>query len=316
MDLLLASAIFGCVFVAVLIAFYARGSFGDRKEELAQRMMRPTEEDLDVDITRKQKQEQTPLLVVLRQFNLLRNLEETMWQAGIYTRVSDVLLLMMLLFGGGWAGGQAFWGDQWFALGSGVGLASVPIAYIRFRRKRRIKAFGNQLPFALDLIKSSLEAGHSLPRALQVLVGEFADPLGGEFRTVLEQTRIGLPLGRALEDMIKRVPEDDLKLLVVAVKVQSEVGSSLASIVGRLSEIVRIRQRLRLQIKALTAQSRMGGLVVGLLPVLVLAAFSLIQPGYTHSLFYDPTGQMILKGAVGLDLMALFTIRRLLRVDY
>ncbi len=316
MDLILSTAIFGCVFVGVLVAFYARGSFGDRKEELAQRMMRPTEEDLDVDITRKQKQEQTPLLVVLRQFNLLRNLEETMWQAGIYTRVSDVLLLVLLLFGGGWAAGQAFWGDQWFALGSGVGLGSLPIAYIRFRRKRRIKAFGNQLPFALDLIKSSLEAGHSLPRALQVLVGEFADPLGGEFRTVLEQTRIGLPLGRALEDMIKRVPEDDLKLLVVAVKVQSEVGSSLASIVGRLSEIVRIRQRLRLQIKALTAQSRMGGLVVGLLPILVLGAFSLIQPGYTHSLFYDPTGQMILKGAVGLDMMALFAIRHLLRVDY
>ena len=107
-----------------------------------------------------------------------------------------------------------------------------------------------------------------MPRALQVLIGEFADPLGGEFRTVLEQTRIGLPLGRALEDMLQRVPEDDLKLLVVAVKVQTEIGSSLAAIIGRLSEIVRIRQRFRLQIKALTAQSRMGGMVVGLLPVL------------------------------------------------
>jgi tight adherence protein B len=192
----------------------------------------------------------------------------------------------------------------------------LPVMNIRFRRKRRLRAFGAQLPFALDLIKGSLEAGHSLPRALQVLVGEFADPLGGEFRTVLEQTRIGLPLGRALEDMLQRVPEDDLKLMVVAVKVQTEIGSSLASIVGRLSEIVRIRQRLRLQIKALTAQSRMGGMVVGLLPVIVLGAFSVIQPGYTDSLFHDPTGQMILKAACAMDMMALFTIRRLLRVDY
>jgi len=76
-------------------------------------------------------------------------------------------------------------------------------------------------------MKSSLEAGHSLNRGLQVVVQEFADPLAGEFRTVLEQTRIGLPLPRALEDMLKRVPEEDLRLLVVAVKVQSEVGSSL-----------------------------------------------------------------------------------------
>lgn len=316
MDLVLATTIFACVFVGILIALSARGGAVDQKDFLARKMMRPSEDELDIEITRKSRQQQSPLLTILRHFNLLQNLEQTMWQAGIYSRVSDVLLLTVLLFGAGWAGGQAFWGDPWFATASGIALSAVPIGYIRFRRRHRMKAFGSQLPFALDLIKSSLEAGHPLPRAMQVLVAEFADPLGGEFRTVLEQTRIGLPLGRALEDLLKRVPEDDLKLLVVAVKVQNEVGSSLATIVGRLSEIVRIRQRLRLQIKALTAQSRMGGLVVGLLPILVLAAFSLIQPGYTHSLFYDPTGQMILKGAVGLDAMALLTIRRLLRVDY
>ena len=147
-------------------------------------------------------------------------------------------------------------------------------------------------------------------------MSEFADPLGSEFRTVLEQNRIGLPLPRALEDMLKRVPEDDLRLLVVAVRVQTEVGSSLAQIVGRLSEIVRIRQRLRLQIKALTAQSRMGGMVVGCLPIVVLFLFSLVQPTYTDQLFHDPTGQKILKFAVGADILALLTIRRLLRVNY
>jgi len=134
---------------------------------------------------------------------------------------------------------------MWFALVTGVVVGVLPLLYIRIRKTRRLKAFATQLPFALDLIKSSLEAGHSLQRAMQVLVSEFADPLGSEFRTVLEQNRIGLPLPRALEDMLKRVPEDDLRLLVVAVRVQTEVGSSLAQIVGRLSEIVRIRQRLR-----------------------------------------------------------------------
>jgi len=155
-----------------------------------------------------------------------------------------------------------------------------------------------------------------LQRALQVVVSEFADPIGSEFRTVLEQNRIGLSLPRALEDMLKRVPEDDLRLLAVAVKVQAEVGSSLAQIVGRLSEIVRVRQRLRLQIKAMTAQSRLGGMIVGALPLLVMGAFSLIQPGYTDKLFYDPTGQKILKFAAGSDLMAIIAIRRLLRVNF
>ena len=253
---------------------------------------------------------------MLYDLNLLRKLEESMWQAGLYMRVADILLIIMLLFGAGLFGGNVFFHEMWFALGAALVLAVIPLLVIQFLKKRRLKAFASQLPFALDLIKSSLEAGHSLQRALQVLVSEFADPLGTEFRTVLEQNRIGLPLPRALEDMLKRVPEDDLRLLVVAVRVQTEVGSSLAQIVGRLSEIVRTRQRLRLQIKALTAQSRFGGMVVGCLPIVVLCIFSLIQPGYTDQLFHDPTGQKILKFAIGADLLALLAIRRLLRVNY
>jgi tight adherence protein B len=231
-------------------------------------------------------------------------------------RVGDMLLIIVLMFGAGLFGGNMMFHDMLIATGIGVAAGLLPLFYIQFQKKRRLKAFSNQLPFALDLIKSSLEAGHSLQRALQVLVAEFADPLGSEFRTVLEQNRIGLPLPRALEDMLKRVPEDDLRLLVVAVRVQTEVGSSLAQIVGRLSEIVRIRQRLRLQIRALTAQSRFGGLVVGCLPIVVLFLFSLVQPSYTNQLFHDPTGQKILKFAIGSDLLALITIRRLLRVNY
>jgi tight adherence protein B len=315
MDFMVASAIFAVVFIFLLVIFTSGRNEAEQNRKVAERIARPADE-VDLSITRRKKPEQGQLLTVLYELNLLRKLEEGMWQAGIYVRVVDVLLIMVLLFGAGAAGGQALWGDTTFALGAGAVLATLPIVYIQFRKKRRLKAFGNQLPFALDLIKSSLEAGHSLQRALQVVVNEFADPLGGEFRTVLEQTRIGLPLPRALDDLLKRVPEDDLRLLVVAVKVQTEVGSSLAQIVGRLSEIVRIRQRLRLQIKALTAQSRLGGIIVGVLPIAVLTIFTMVQPTYTDSLFYDPMGQKILKGALGLDVLAFFTIRRLLRVDY
>jgi tight adherence protein B len=315
MDFLLASGIFAIVFVLVLVFTSSRGSEVEQQREVARRLTRPPDE-IDIDVIRKRRPEHGALLSAVYELNLLRKLEEMMWQAGMYMRVGDMLLIIVLMFGAGLFGGNMFFHDMWFGFGSGVVAAALPLFYIHFRRTRRLKAFGAQLPFALDLIKSSLEAGHSLQRAIQVLVSEFADPLGGEFRTVLEQNRIGLPLPRALEDMLKRVPEEDLRLLVVAVRVQTEVGSSLAQIVGRLSEIVRVRQRLRMQIKALTAQSRLGGLVVGILPVVVLFLFSIIQPSYTHQLFYDPTGIKILKFAVGSDILALITIRRLLRVNY
>ena len=96
----------------------------------------------------------------------------------------------------------------------------------------------------------------------------------------------------------------------------TEVGSSLAVIVGRLSEIVRTRQRLQQQIRALTAQSRMSGLIVGLLPILMLAAFSVIQPSYTETLFFDPNGIRILKIGAVLDVMGFLAIRRMLQVKY
>jgi tight adherence protein B len=299
----------------VLAFTSSRGNESEQQREVARRLTRPADE-IDIDVMRKRRPEEGAMLSGLYRLNLLRHLEEAMWQAGMYMRVGDMLLIIVLMFGAGLFVGNLIFHDMLVATGVGAGIGLLPLLYIQFQKKRRLKAFANQLPFALDLIKSSLEAGHSLQRALQVLVAEFADPLGSEFRTVLEQNRIGLPLPRALEDMLKRIPEDDLRLLVVAVRVQTEVGSSLAQIVGRLSEIVRIRQRLRLQIKALTAQSRFGGLVVGCLPVVVLLLFSLIQPGYTDQLFHDPTGQKILKFAMASDLLALITIRRLLRVNY
>jgi len=316
MDFFLATGVFALVFIGVLIVVTTRGGESDQKQNLIRRMARPDDE-LDVDITRKTRvRESGQVLAILWKLNLLRKLEENMWQAGIYMRVSEMMLIIVLMFCAGLFLGQALWHDLLFGAAFAIGFAFLPIVYIRFRRLRRMKAFVQQLPFALDLIKSSLEAGHSLNRGLQVVVQEFSDPLGSEFRTVLEQTRIGLPLPRALEDMLKRVPEDDLRLMVIAVKVQTDVGSSLASIIGRLSEIVRTRQRLRLQIRALTAQSRMGGMIVGSLPIVVLGAFSLVQPGYAKVLFSDPTGLKILKTAMVLDGLAFLTIRRLLKLKY
>lgn len=316
MTLLAAGAVFAFVFIVLAVGLTSMTQSAEQNRSMARRMSRPIGDVEDVDITRKRKPQEHSIFSAFSDFNLLRGLEEMMWQAGLYMRVSEMVLIILLLFSAGTLIGDLFWKGMLFAALTGIGFAALPIVYIRFRRSRRMKAFIAQLPFALDLMKSSLEAGHSLNRGLQVVVQEFADPLGGEFRTVLEQTRIGLPLPRALEDMLKRVPEEDLRLLVVAVKVQSEVGSSLAIIVGRLAEIVRTRQRLRLQINALTAQGRLGGLIVALLPIVVLGMFSLINHDYANELFFDPTGIKILKIAAFLDFCAFVMIRRMLRMDF
>jgi tight adherence protein B len=250
------------------------------------------------------------------QFEMLLRLERLLWQAGIHRSASAFVVMTIALLALGTGAGVLATGDPLIAIGGGLGLAAMPFFYIRIRRQRRMNAFLAQYPYALDLMKSSLEAGHTLQRGLQVVRDEFVDPLGGEFRAVVEQTRLGMPLNEALAEMLRRVPLDDLRLLVVAVKVQSEVGSSLAQIIGRLGEIVRTRQHLYSQIRALTAQSRMSGMVVGLLPIVVLGMFSLIQPKNTEMLFVDPAGKMLLRIALGLDLGAFLIIRRIVKVRY
>jgi tight adherence protein B len=309
----------GAAFAAVLIAIVWLQFAGNSTASSAvmRRMARP-EESADSDISKTDRRRRTGQEILWRiyQLNVLQRLEESLWQAGIYARVADALLVILLMFGSGLLAAQGIWGDPLLSIALGIGMASLPLFYIKLRKQRRLKAFAQQLPTALDLIKSSMEAGHTLLRGLQVVVTEFPDPISSEFRSAIEQSRLGLPLPRALEEMLKRVPQDDLRLLIVAVRVQSEVGSSLAVIVGRLSEIVRTRQRLQQQIKALTAQSKMSGIVVGFLPIVMLAAFSIIQPSYTHTLFYDPKGILILKIAGALDIMAFLSIRKLLKVKY
>jgi tight adherence protein B len=316
-DLLVPFAIGGFVMVAGALLLMRRSSRPGVSRAVMRRMARPDAGLID-DITKTDRHRLNgrEFLTWFYRLDLLQNLEETLWQAGIYARLADVLLVILMMFAAGLAAGQAIWGKILISIGMGGVMAALPIIYVRMRRGRRLKAFAKQLPYALDLIKSSLEAGHTLLRGLQVVVSEFADPIAVEFRSAIEQSRLGLPLARALEEMLKRVPQDDLRLLVVGVRVQSEVGSSLAIIIGRLSEIVRTRQRLQQQIKALTAQSKMSGILVGFLPIVMLGAFRIIQPSYTHTLFYDPAGQKILAVAAVLDVLAFLTIRKLLKIKY
>lgn len=316
MELMLPVAVFALVLIACMALMNRRLTTPAGAEDLLNRL-RPPSSNADLELTRKPKPKESKFARALMQrFNLLRNLEQYMWQAGLYWRVSEILLTESLLIGLGMAAGMVILNDLLLASGIGLALATLPFLYVGLRRMRRLKAFARQLPHALDLIKSTMEAGHSLPRAFHVVVGEFTDPMAGELRTVLEQTRLGMPLARALDDMLTRVPHEDLRLMVSAIKMQAEVGSSLSHIVGRLSEIIRTRQRLQQQIRALTAQAKMGGMVIGLLPVVVLMIFSVIQPSFPHMLFYDPQGVKLLKIAIALDIMALFTIRRILSLKY
>jgi tight adherence protein B len=237
-------------------------------------------------------------------------LSETMRQA----TVPLMLAIPALLVAGTLV--SAHWLNVPGALLCGVAAATTPVLYARRRRTQRLKLLGEQLPYLIDLLRSALESGHTMLRALQMAGQNLPEPVSGELRLIVEQVQLGMTLPLALEAMYERAPVEELGFLVAAVRVQTDVGNSLAEIFQHVAEGMRNRQRAEHQLRALTAQSRASAVIVSLLPFIVLAAFSLINPDYSRPLFHNEYGQKMLETAIVLDIIAFFVMRRIARVHY
>jgi tight adherence protein B len=244
---------------------------------------------------------------------LSRSLQRWLSQAGLELPLQQFILLTM---SAGVAGSllAALWVKIGIAWLYGVGLAALPAAYVMVQRKRRLTTFSLQLPYVADFLRSALRAGHPLARGLQMAAENAPEPMATELRLMIEQMRYGASLPNALESMFKRVPEESLGFFVAAVRVQAQVGSSLAEILDRVADAIRTRQRLQQQLKTLTAQSRMSALLVGALPFLMLGVFTLMRPQYMQLLFYDPIGIKMLEAAIFLDLIAFYIMHRMTKV--
>lgn len=146
--------------------------------------------------------------------------------------------------------------------------------------ERRSKRFAAQLPDALLLVASSLQAGHSFLRALQIMADEYDAPLSDEFRRVVNETELGSPMVDSLERMSNRMALRDLDWMVQAIRIQQAVGGQLADLLTTLAEFMRARDELRREVNALTAEGRVSAWVLGALPVVLFVAIQAINPGY------------------------------------
>lgn len=210
----------------------------------------------------------------------------------------------------------AAWLHWMIALLCAAGVATLPLYYLRIRANRRMATFNQQLPYVLDLLKSALESGHTLLRALQMATENLPDPVAGELRKVVEQVQVGMSLSTALDHMYRRIPQEDVGFIAVSVRIQSVVGSSLAEIIEHASQSVRNRQRLHDQIRTLTAQSRASAFIVTILPFVILGIFTLVRPGYAGPLFHDPSGIKLLEAAIVFDGLAFLAMRRIANIEY
>jgi tight adherence protein B len=191
----------------------------------------------------------------------------------------------------------------------------LPTIYVRSRQSRRLKRFDSQLPDVLDHLQGSLRAGYGLLQAVEWVSRQLPNPAGAEFDRVIREVQLGRGLMDALDSMVRRIPSDDLALIVTAIKIQYEVGGSLAEILEVVTHTIRERVRIMREINVLTAQQRYSGWVLMIMPIALAIFLIIINPEYEMRLFEPGPTLCIPIGAAVLMISGYFIMRRITDIE-
>ena len=197
---------------------------------------------------------------------------------------------------------------------AGLGLL-VPRWGIGFLRSRRIARLNGQLGEGLTLVSNSLRSGLSLQQSVELIVEEMEAPISEEFETVVKETKLGLPIDDAFQNLADRVPTPDLDMVVTAIITIRETGANLAEVFDVISHTVRERKKVEGKIEAMTAEGMTQGVMMcGVPPVLILA-FYFLDPTLVEPLFNSVLGILMLMIIVGMDAMGIWMILKVVRID-
>jgi len=190
-----------------------------------------------------------------------------------------------------------------------------PRLYVSIRRARRLRAFNEQLGDTINLMVNSIRAGYSILQAMRAVSDEVSPPAAKEYGRVVQEVQLGIPLEDALKHMLRRVPSDDLDMMITAINVQREVGGNLAEVLDSISFTIRERIRIQGEIRALTAQSRISGYMVAAVPVLLAVVIYLINPEFMGLLFENTCGHIMIAVSVLGIAAGFFVISKVVDID-
>jgi tight adherence protein B len=191
----------------------------------------------------------------------------------------------------------------------------VPWLYLGYRRSRRLRAFNSQLAETLQLLAGSLQAGLSLAQGIDTVVREGSDPIAGEFRRALVETRLGVQIEDALESIGERMESADFLWTVMAVRIQREVGGNLAELLLNVAGTLREREYLRRQVKALSAEGRFSAYILLALPPGVLLYMYMTNRSYLEPLISTPVGYVMIGIMVTLMSLGAFTMKKMINLE-
>jgi tight adherence protein B len=192
----------------------------------------------------------------------------------------------------------------------------VPPLLVKRAEQQKLKKFNQQLTDALSIISNSLRAGHSFMQAMELVSKEMPDPIGKEFGRTFRDISLGTTLEEALRKLGRRVASDDLDLIITAVLIQRQIGGNLAEIMDNISDTIRDRIRIQGEIKTLTAQGRLSGIVIGLMPLFLIGMMLLLNPEYLLPLFKSSLGLLMLSMGIIGEIIGVVIIKKIVTIDF
>ncbi len=284
----------GLVLVGALVTVWV----GRQEEERLEKLIFPADQEAREEAQRLVRRERIGIDKRLERTSWWENLRWGLSRAGLRLKPSEYIALRVIsvilgTFLGYVLGGQTL---LFTLLGFLAGLLGFGW-YIRYLQQRRLNQFNEQLVDTLNLIINGLRAGFSLPQALDAVAKEMPPPVSEEFRRLVQELQIGIPRDKALDNLVKRMPSQDLDLVVTAMKIQQEVGGPLTEILENTVHTIRERIRIQGEIRTLTAQVRFSGMVLSLMPICLFLIIYRIAPDYA--------GQFLRNGLCGYSMLGL-----------
>jgi len=300
--------------VALLFLAFRKTTEGAASDRLDSLVGRNVRRDSSTDLLLKQAlQEADKKSILDRMTPEFFNLTKTFEQADCNIKPSALFGISLGLSALGAA--MCIWLVNVYVIPLGVIIFfSLPWVWLYHKRAVRLKKFAAQLPDAMELVARALRAGHSLAAGMHVVAEEMPAPISKEFGRVYEEQNLGIPLEEALKGMCDRVPNLDLRFFVTSVAIQRQTGGDLAEILDRIGHIIRERFKILGQVKALTAEGRLSGVVLIAMPIGLFMLMLWMKPDYIRLLWTDPMGIKMSIAAIILVLIGSYAIKKIVDI--
>ncbi len=310
------------VVVLILVAALFAATRGRRQDILRRRLeaivkaQKRGHSSLELQLIRNELLSDLPMLHrLLLRWSWSGRLGQYIAQAGMKIKLGKLFLFSGVLALGAYLVGYQLSHNQLVAAAASVGGALLPLGYVAFKRKRRLREFEKNFPEAIDLLGRAVRAGHAFTTGIEMISQELPEPVAGEFRITFEEQNFGLPLKEALLNLAERVPLIDVRFFVVAILIQKETGGNLAEILDNLSRVVRERFRILGEVRIRTAQGRMTAGVLIALPPLMALMLGVVNPDYIGILFKDPVGPYILASAAIMQVIGSAILWKIVHIE-